>query len=95
MSPSLEQLHRQRAVLRARSRIERAHLAASAQSMLRPVAVADRASQAVQRLLSRPIWLLLMAGVAAAVGPRRLVAWSGPLMTGWRLWRGLKDTLRS
>lgn len=95
MSQALDQIQRQRKVLRARSRIERAHLAASAEAMLRPVAVADRASQAVQRLVSRPVWLLLMAGLAAVIGPRRLVAWSGPLMTGWRLWRGLKDTLRS
>lgn len=95
MSKALERIQRQRKVLRARSRIERAHLAATTSALLRPVAVADRASQAVRRLVSRPIWLLLMAGVAAVVGPRRLMAWSGPVLTGWRLWRGLKDTLRS
>lgn len=90
MSSALGDVMRRRAVLQARSRIERARIATRAEILLRPVGIAGRASAAVHRLMSRPLWMLAVAAVAVFVRPRRALAWSGPLLAAWRLWRGVK-----
>lgn len=93
MSDTLAEVHRRRAVLQARSRIERSRIATQAEALLRPVGIADRASAAVRRLMSRPLWMLALAAGTLVVKPRRLLAWSGPLLATWRVWRGVKDTM--
>ena len=90
MSRALAELQRRRAVLQARSRIERQHVVQQAATLLRPMDMAGRAAQATRRLLSRPVWLLGLAAAAVVVRPRRLLAWSGPLMALWRVWRALR-----
>lgn len=91
MSGSLDDVIRRRAVLQARSRIERARIATQIASLMRPVGMADRASAIVRRLVSRPVWVLVMAAATLLVKPRRVLSWSGPLLAAWRLWRGVKD----
>lgn len=95
MSNALDAVMRRRAVLRARSGVERERLAAQFGVLLRPVASAGRVGGLIGRLLGRPAWMLAAGAVLLAVGPRRLMVWAGPLMAGWRLWRRLKDLLRS
>lgn len=90
MSTHLDDVLRRRAVLQARSRIERSRIATQAAGWLRPVGIADRASAVVRRLVSRPVWALVMAAALLLVKPRRVLSWSGPLLAAWRLWRGLK-----
>ena len=62
--------------------------------LLQPMDKVGRAGSAVQRLMSRPLWILALAAASLVVKPRRLVAWSGPLLAVWRLWRGVKGASR-
>jgi len=87
VSDALVDVRRRRAVLQARSRIERARIASQAAGLLRPVGIADRASAIVRRLVSRPVWVLVMAAATVLVKPRRVLSWSGPLLAAWRVWR--------
>ncbi len=93
MNSHLDNVLRRRAVLQARSRIERGRIARQAQALLRPVGIADRASAIVRRLVSRPVWVLVMAAATLLVKPRRVMAWSGPLLAAWRIWRGVKGAM--
>lgn len=93
MSGALSEVMRRREVLQARSRIERARIATQAGELLRPVGIADRASAAARRLVSRPLWMLALAAAVVFVRPRRALAWSGPLLAAWRLWRGVRGVL--
>lgn len=94
MSDALDAVMRRRAVLCARSGVERERLAAQVGVLLRPVACADRVGGLIGRLLGRPAWMLAAGTVLLAVRPRRLLTWAGPLMAGWRLWQRVKDLVR-
>lgn len=89
----LDEVLRRRTVLQARSRIERGRITAQAATLLRPVGVADRASAIVRRLVSRPAWALVMAAATLLLRPRRVLAWSGPVLAAWRIWRELKGAM--
>lgn len=90
MSRALDDIRRRRVVLQARSRIERAHIVMQATTLLRPVGIASRAAAAAQRLMARPAWMLALAVATLVLRPRRLLAWSGPMLAAWRFWQGVK-----
>lgn len=84
-----QDLRRRRAVLQARSGMERRRLAAQAARLTEPLAGADRLTARARRLLGQPGWLLALAGALLVLRPRRVLAWSGPALTAWRLWRAV------
>lgn len=89
MSRALQDVQRRRAVLRARSGMERRRLSAELQGVMQPLVCADRAAGRVRRLVSQPALVLGLLGAVLAIRPRRLLKWSGPLLAAWRMWRAL------
>ncbi|MFD0668385.1 YqjK family protein [Ramlibacter sp. MAHUQ-53] len=90
MSRALRDLQRRRAVLCARSGMERRRLAGELAVVAQPLACADRAVGRARRLVSQPALALGLIGALLAIRPRRILKWSGPLLAAWRLWRAFR-----
>ena len=79
--------------LQARSAVLRGQLAADADVLRTPLALADQVRRGWQWLKAHPQQVAIWAGVAMAVlvvwRPRRLAWLAGRLWAGWRLWQRL------
>lgn len=69
----LRELEMRRALLVARSELQRAALAVTVAPLARPLAALDRAVASVR---AHPLLAALAGGAFALLGPRRLLAWA-------------------
>lgn len=73
--------------LRLRSAELRLHMAAHAQVLEPPLALADRVRGGLQWLRANPQWPVGAAAALLVLRPRRALRWAGRAWWGWRTWR--------
>lgn len=85
-------LRRERLVTQAEA--QRAQIAAAFRRWEKPAGVLDRGVEAARFLKSHPLLLAAAIGVAAALGRRRLLRWTGRGFVAWRAWRSIGAWVR-
>lgn len=94
MSRSLDEILRRRARLQARSAALRGQAVNQAAVLAQPLRWLARVESGARQALARPAvtgaTLAAVLGLAAALGPRRALAWGAKGWAAWRLWRNLR-----
>lgn len=65
-------------------------------SMLKkPLALADKTAAAGRYAAAHPLLVAAVAAIFMVLGRRSLLTWAGRLWGGWRLWRFVRNWLRT
>lgn len=83
----LAELQVRRERLRLRSTELRLQVAAQAQVLAAPLAVADQVRAGARWLRAHPEGPLLVLALVVVVRPRRALRWAGRLWWGWGVWQ--------
>jgi hypothetical protein len=87
-----EQLALRRETLRARSAVQRHHLAGTAAEIEHHLGGLDRGISVVRSVIRNPVLIAGAISLVVLIGPRRIVSWAG---RGALLWSAARRMLRA